>query len=216
MSTTTRTPPTTSRSVRRAGRWCVVAGVAGAVQAVILLAWPPQVPADRYSYPFTGLGFILAQASFFVQHLPLIVALAALMQLPAVRASRTGRIGTAAATLGLVWLTVNELITMVAFDAASDSAVATLVNTLYGPPIILIGVGLVVAGAALLRHAGRAFTATPWMPAVLLVLGLYVFVVLTPAIMGSFTAGRLGIGGWMLLFALLGLGLTRLPDEGQQ
>jgi hypothetical protein len=37
-----------------------------------------------------------------------------------------------------------------------------------------------------------------------------VFVPLTPAIMGPFTAGRLGIGGWMLLFAALGHGLTRL------
>jgi len=46
-------------------------------------------------------------------------------------------------------------------------------------------------------------------------LGVYVFVPLTPAIMGTFTAGRLGIGGWMLLFAVLGFGLTRLPDEQQ-
>lgn len=216
MSTITRTPPTTSRSVQQAGRWCLVAGLVGAGQAIILLAWPPQVSADRYSYPFTGLGFLLAQTSFFLQHLPLIVAVAALLWLPALRASRTARIGTKVAVLGLIWLTVNELVTIAAYDAATDSAVATWVTNLYGPPIILIGAGLVVAGAALLRHGSEAWVGARWIPAVVLALGVYVFVALTPAIMGSFAAGRLGIGGWMLLFALLGLGLSRLPDQHQQ
>jgi hypothetical protein len=51
--------------------------------------------------------------------------------------------------------------------------------------------------------------------AVVLALGIYVFLPLTPAIMGPFVAGRLAIGGWMLLFAVLGLGLTRVrrPEE---
>jgi hypothetical protein len=48
------------------------------------------------------------------------------------------------------------------------------------------------------------------LPLLITVLGVYVFVPLTPAIAGPFAAGRLGIGGWMLLMAALGYGLTRL------
>ena len=216
MSTTTRTPTTTSRSVRQTGVWCLGAGLVGAAQAIIMLAWSPQVSDDRYSYPFTGFGFAVAQASFFLQHLPLIVGVAALLALPATRASRTARIATGAAAVGLMLLAVDELITIAAYDAATDSSLATLVNNLYGPPVILIGAGLIVAGIALLRQGTAGWGGARWVPALVLLLGVYVFVPLTPAIMGSFTSGRLGIGGWMLLFAVLGFGLTRLPDEQQR
>ena len=213
MSTTTHTTTTTSRSVSRAGVWCLGAGLVGAAQAIILLAWPPQVSDDRYSYPFTGFGFLVAQMSFFLQHLPLVVGVAALLWLPAARASRTARIAIGAASLGLMLLAVNELITIVAYDAATGSSLATLANNLYGPPVMLSGAGLLVAGIALLRQGTQGWVGARWIPALVLLLGAYVFVPLTPAIMGPFTAGRLGIGGWMLLFAVLGHGLTRLESS---
>jgi hypothetical protein len=213
MSTTTLTPTATSRSVRRAGLWCLGAGLVGAAQAIILLAWSPQVPDERYSYPFTGVGFVVAQASFFLQHLPLVLGVAALLWLPGARASRIARIATGAAAVGLVLLAVNELITIAAYHAATDSPLARLVNNLYGPPVILIGASLLVAGIALLRQGTAAWGGARWMPALVLLLGVYVFVPLTPAIMGSFTAGRLAIGGWMVLFAVFGYGLTRLEDR---
>jgi len=181
-----------------------------------MLAWSPQVSDHRYSYPFTGFGFVVAQMSFFLQHVPLVVGVAALLWLPATRASRTARIATGSAAVGLMLLAVDELITIAAYDSATDSSLATLVNNLYGPPVILIGAGLLVAGIALLRQGTARWVGARWVPALVLLLGVYVFVPLTPAIMGSFTAGRLGIGGWMLLFAVLGFGLTRLPDEQQR
>lgn len=213
MSTTTLSPTSTPRSVRRAGAWCLAAGIIGAAQAAIILAWSPQVTDDRFSYPFGDVEYGVAQSSFFVQHLPLIVGVAALLWLPAVRASRIARIATWAAAVGLALLAVNELVAISAYDAATDSDHATLVENLYGPPVMLIGIGLVVAGAALLRRGTDAWVGARWLPAVVLMLGIYVFVPLTPAISGSFTAGRLGIGGWMLLFAVLGYGLTRLTDD---
>lgn len=213
MSTITRPPTTTPLSVRRAGVWCLGAGLVGAAQAIIVLAWSPQVPDDRYSYPFTGFGFVVAQTSFFLQHLPLVAGVAALLRLSVTRDSRTARIATRAAVVGLILLAVNELITIAAYDAATDSSLAMLVNNLYGPPVILIGAGLVVAGAVLLRQGSAPFGGARWIPVVVLGLGVYVFVPLTPAIMGSFTAGRLGIGGWMLVFGVLGYGLTRLADQ---
>jgi hypothetical protein len=213
MSTTTRTPTTTSRPVRRAGAWCLGAGLLGAAQALVLLAWSPQVSDNDYSYPFTGFGFAIAQASFFLQHLPLIGGLAALLALPAARTSPTARIASWVAVVGLVLLAAMELIAVVAYHAATDSSLAALVNNLYGPPVILIGAGLLVAGIALLRQGTAGWDGARWLPALVLLLGVYVFVPLTPAMMGSFVAGRLGIGGWMVLFAGLGYGLMRLENR---
>ncbi|MDQ3611042.1 MAG: hypothetical protein M4D85_05445 [Actinomycetota bacterium] len=212
-STLTPTPTSQSRSVRRAGAWCLGAALVGAAQAAIILIWPPQVSEDRFSYPFDGLGHGIAQSSFFLQHLPLIVGVAALLRLLPVRSSRTARTGIGAAVVGLVLLAVNELVTISAYDVALDSDHAALVQNLYGPPIMLIGIGLLVAGIALLRQGTEAWSGARWLPAVILALGVYVFVPMTPAIMGSFTAGRLGIGGWMLLFAVLGYGLTRMDKR---
>ncbi len=213
MSTTMINPTSTQQSVRRAGAWCLGAGLLGAAQGLAMLAWSPQVSENRFSYPFTGLGFGIAQLSFFLQHLPLIVGVAVLLRLPAVRSSRTARVATSAAAVGLALLTVNELVTISAYDTATDSSHATLVENLYGPPVIIIGVGLLVAGIALMRQGTGAWAGARWLPALVLALGIYVFVPLTPAIMGPFTAGRLGIAGWMLLFAALGYGLTRLEHR---
>jgi hypothetical protein len=213
MSTTTLSPTTTSLRLRRTGAWCLAAGLVGAAQTIILLAWSPQVTNDRYSYPFTGFGYVVAQSSFFLQHLPLIAAVSALLWLPTTRASRTARIAIWVAMIGLALLAAMELIAIVAHDSAADSSTATLVNNLYGPPVILTGAGLLVAGIALLRQGTARLVGAPWLPVLVLLMGVYVFVPLTPAIMGSFLAGRLGIGGWMLTFAGLGYGLMRLEHH---
>lgn len=210
---TTEPSPRTYLRVRRAGAWCLGAGLLGAAQGLAILTWPPDVSVDRYSYPFTATGFLLAQISFFVQHLPLVAGVAALLQVPAVRRSRTARLSTWTAVVGLTLLTAMELVTITARDAATDSSHATMVNNLYGPPVVLTGLGMLALGAALLRRSTDEWSGARWLPAVVLALGVYVFVPLTPAIMGSFTAGRLGIIGWMLLFAALGYGMTRL-DRG--
>lgn len=198
------------RGVARAGAWCLGAGLVGAVQAAVLLGWPEQVAEDRYSYPFTAGGHVLAQVSFFLQHLPLVIALAALLTLPGVRASRAARGGVITAVVGMALLTAMELVTTSAADVAVDSSRATLVNNLYGPPTILIGVGLVVAGIAMTRTSAENWRGARRLPLLVLLLGVFVFVPLTPAIMGPFAAGRLAIGAWLLLFAGLGYALRRL------
>jgi hypothetical protein len=196
--------------VRRAGMWCLGAGLVGAAQAAVVIAWSPAVSDDRYSYPFASTGHIVAQATFFLQHLPLLAGLVALLWLAPVRSSRSARIGVWIGAAGMALLAVMELVTMSAADVATDSSRADLVNALYGPPTILIGVGLTVAGLALWRSPEDRWPGAPWVRWLVPALGIYVFVPLTPAIMGPFVAGRLGIGVWMLLFAGLGLGLVRL------
>lgn len=194
----------------RRGRWCLVAGLVGAAQAAAVLAWPRQVGEARYSYPFTASWDVVAQATFFLQHLPLVLAVGTLATLAAVRRERWAHRGLVAATLGFALLALMELGAMSAANTTNNSTLGTTVDSLYGIPVLLIGVGLVVAAVTLLRrHAVDRRLA--W---VLLAAGVFVFVGLGPA-MGtdSFVGGRLAIGAWMLLFALLGWIMQR-PGAG--
>lgn len=200
----------TSRRTRWAGTACLWAGLIGFVQAIAVIAAPASVSDDRYSYPFTKAGYTLAQLSFFVQHLPLIAGLAMLLGLPAVRASRAARTGVGAGVVGMVLLALMELVAISAAGESTVSSRAQLVDGLYGVPTMVIGVGMLIGGIALLR-AGRASSDPPRsVPILVTLIGGWVFVPLLPAIMGPNVAGRLAIGGWMLLFAALG---SRLAAE---
>ena len=53
-----------------------------------------------------------------------------------------------------------------------------------------------------------------WLPAAVLAPGVYVFTLFIPLINQSDFIARLGIGGWMLSFAVLGYALTQLEDHG--
>lgn len=194
---------------RPAGILCFCAGLVGALQAVLIIAWPDATSEARYSYPFTSTGYVIAQISFFLQHLPLVAGLVALLSLPAVGRSRPARIGTIIATIGMLLLAAMELVATSAASVATDSTRAETINALYGPPVLLIGLGLVVAGVALLRSDPKLSTGPAWLRWVPLLLGVWVFLALLPALMGPLVAGRLAIGGWMLLFAALGLGLSQ-------
>jgi hypothetical protein len=48
-----------------------------------------------------------------------------------------------------------------------------------------------------------------------LVLGIYVFVILFPAVFGLFVLGRLASGIWLLLYAALGYALWRGRTVGR-
>jgi hypothetical protein len=197
------------RLVRR-GRWCLAAGLVGAAQGLAVLAWPRQVGEARYSYPFTASWDVVAQATFFLQHLPLVLALGTLAALPAVRRQRWARRGLAAATVGFALLSLMELVAMSAATTTNDSTLGTTIDSLYGIPVLTIGVGLVVAAVVLLRR----HTVDSRLAWVLLATGVFVFVGLVPVIgTDSFVGGRLAIGAWMLMFALLGW-LMQRPGAG--
>ena len=114
---------------------------------------------------------------------------------------------------GLFLLVVMELSTLSLYDAARDSTLATVIAPLFLLPVLLIGVGLTVAGVALLRRGTAGWAGARWPPFAILAPGVYVFVALAPTMNASDTVGRLGIGGWMLLFAVLGYGLTRIDGR---
>ena len=200
-TTTMTARPASPQDLRRRGRWCLAASLVGFAQGATLLAWPHQVVAGRFSFPMTASWFVVAQATFFLQHLPLVVAVGAVAAIPAVRREKLAHRALVAATVGLGLLALLELVAMSAATAANDSTLGTTVDTLYSLPVLIVGVGLVVAGVVLRRRntLGRR------LPSTVLAIGLFVFVGLVPAIAtDSFVAGRLAIMAWMALFALLG------------
>lgn len=168
----------------------------------MLLVVPAMASEQSYSYPFTPTGYAIAQLTFALQHIALVIGVVGLIGL--VGTSRITRNGVAVAAGGLVLLTAMELFAITAANSAVDDPRAALVNSLYGLPTVLIGLALVVGGTGVVR----AGTWTGWQRWITLVLGVYVFVVLLPAIFAPYVAGRIAIGVWMLLFAALGVAMT--------
>ena len=214
--TTADVRPTAADDTARRGRWCLAAGLVGIAQGAAVLAWPHQVEDSLYSFPFTSTWYVIAQATFFLQHLPLAAAVAAVAALPALRGQKAARRALVAAAAGLGLLALVELVAMSAAATANDSALATTVSSLYSVPVLLTGTGLAVAGVLLLRRhvlgggvpgryvLGRQLSWT------VLALGLFVFAGLVPALAtNSFVAGRVAIMAWMVLFVLLGRVLQR-------
>jgi hypothetical protein len=71
------------------------------------------------------------------------------------------------------------------------------------------GVVCMVAGIAVRRRGRWA----GWRGLVVLVTGIFVFVPMTPALMGPFVLARLAITVWMLLFAALGYALWKADER---
>ena len=106
----------------------------------------------------------------------------------------------------MLLLAVVELLAISAAGVLANTTRADVINSLYALPVALLAVGAVLAGIGLRRSAVRAFPT--WLPRLLLIMGVYVVVPMTP-MLGSFVSGRLGIAGLMVLFAMLGVALHR-------
>ncbi len=114
---------------------------------------------------------------------------------------------------GMALLAVTELVAISGARSAYPSARTDLLDGLYGISSILIGVTLIMAGIAVIRMQRWQ----GWASAVPLLLGVYVFVPMIPALMGPHLLARLSIGGWMLGFAALGWALvekSKRPARG--
>ena len=115
-----------------------------------------------------------------------------------------GSVGMGVSVAGMAGLTLTELVAIAAADADYDSGIGGALGGLYGLTCTAMGVGLLMAGVAM----WRAHTWEGWRRGVVLALGVWVFVPMFPALAVTPTDGaRLAIGGWMLLFAALGVAL---------
>ena len=204
--TLTPTATATDERLRTYGLVGAVASLVGAACAVVLIAWEPMVAEDRFSYPFDEAWFTIWQVVFAVQHAAMLPLFAGLLLLERRHPSRALRVGTWIALVGQVLLTLMELLVITAAGDALETGWGAVVSGLYGVPMILLGVGLVAAGIGALR-TGLFDGPARWL---LLGLGVYVFVVLFPAVFGPMVAGRIAIGVWLLGFAVLGLAIRRV------
>lgn len=178
--------------MRTAGLVGLVAGVLGALSAVVMLAWPPQSAPHLLAYPFTPAGFQVAQGWFFVQHLGLLVAAVALARSAALARSRIGRLGAWLAVAGIITLAASELVALPCATADADVANNGPMGTLYGLATALIGLGLTIAGVAV----ARAHVWTGWRRWVPLVVGVAAFVIVMPGVFGGFvSAGSRSVPG---------------------
>jgi len=192
--------------LRTLGLVTVVASLIGAACAVVIIAWPPQVSDQWYSYPFDSTGYTVSQSFFAVHHLGMFAGLYGLALVAGLgRASRAIKAGLIIATLGMVALTACELFAITAANSQVGTPTADAVDNSYGVPMILIGTGLVVAGIGLARR----HVLPGWGRWVTLALGIYVFVPMFPAVFGPMVLGRMAIGVWLLMFAALGVALMR-------
>ena len=129
-------------------------------------------------------------------HLGELAAVVALALCGAAGAGRLAGIGLGAAGLGALMLAVAEVLTE-SSPGASGALFAVAPN--------LVGLGLILAGVAVIR-TGRW---TGWHRWIVLALGIYVFVVLTPVIIASggppAAASVAALTGWEILWVLVGV-----------
>jgi hypothetical protein len=196
-----------TRTIRRAGAICCVAALAGTASGIYLAVKHPDVGTGRFSFPQDAGEFATIQVWFVVQHLGLLLGLLALGWsgvVPATRLGRAGYVGTLASMLGL---TVMEAVAISARSASTDSTTATAVGAGYAIVSFAFGVSLVAMGVAIVR----AGTWQGWPRWLVLVMGVWVFFPMFPALATMTDGARLAISGWMLLFAAMGLALMRDP-----
>lgn len=192
-------------SVRTAGLLCLVGAVIGMVGGLVTGFISPAVASDRFSYPFTPTGYVVAEISFAVNHVLLLVGVLGVAWSGAAGARRLGRAGVRVSVVGLVALTLCELVAIALADSAYPTSRTDLLETGYGISTILIGVGLVMAGIGVVQ-TGRW---SGWSRYVVLACGVAVFVIVIPGVFGPFLVGRLVLTFWMLMFAGLGFALVR-------
>jgi hypothetical protein len=191
--------------VRTAGWLCTAGALIGLAGGLVLIMVSPAVASDRYSYPLTPDGHRLIQVAFALNHVLLLVGVLGLARAGATGSRRLGRTGVAVAVAGWAMLALCEVGALLLAGSAYPSAATDRLDIGYGVSTIAIGLGMILAGAAVLRE--RLWTG--WARYIVLASGVAVFVIVIPGIAASFVAGRLVLVTWMLIWVGVGLALVR-------
>jgi hypothetical protein len=159
------------------------------------------VAPDRWSYPWTPSGLVVASAVYAVLHLMVVAGLVALHRSGLAGLSRAARGGLVAAGAGLVVLAVAELASIPFATASVDEAGG--VGAVFGLANLVTAAGLVVAGVATAR-AGRW---PGWGRWTLLVSGIALVLVLPlPTVSAELLA--LGVAAWGVATTVFGAALA--------
>jgi hypothetical protein len=186
-----------------AGAVCLVAGLVGAVATIYLAVISP-VGAGNFTFPhgapeFTGLQMVIA----FLR-VGLIFGLLGLWWSGAVPMTRSARFGRYSALVMMAVLTATEGLAVSVPRGPLDGTPPAY-GVIYGAYTILLGVALLAEGLGVARVGARQ----GWMRWLPLSIGVWLLVVVLPALALSFDAARWAMSAWLLLFAVLGLALTR-------
>ncbi len=199
------------RTLTRIGALGLVTGLLGVASAALMLLWPAQAPSDVLSHPFTTEGFRTIQTWFFVHHLGLVALLVGLARSGAVPAGRLSKGGAWLAVFGTALLAAMELYAIRFAAWTTVAANEGAMGAGYGISTSLVGLGMLGAGWGVLRAGAWS----GWRRFVPLLLGVTLFLVVTPGMFSGFVIARLAIGSWMALFAALGWALVDETRRGE-
>jgi hypothetical protein len=193
----------TARVVHTAGAACLVAGVSGA-GATLYLATASPVGAESFMYPHgdpeaTGLQMVIA-----LLRVGLLLGLLGLWWSGAVPETRPARYGRYLTLVMMAVLTVVEGLAVTVQRSPLDGTPPAL-GVVYAASTGLLGVGLLAQGLGVARAGARQ----GWTRWLLPVLGVWLLLVVLPALATGFDAARWATAAWLALFALLGWALTR-------
>ncbi|HEY2795627.1 MAG TPA: hypothetical protein VGJ28_24915 [Micromonosporaceae bacterium] len=190
-----------------AGWVCGLGGLLGVAGGLVTAFVAPVVAPDLYRYPFGPGAYTAVQIIFAANHVGLLVGLLGLGWIGAARGP-WWRVGAAFGTFGLLLLTGCEIWALRLTNAVDFGSRSTPLGTAYGVGTIATGIGLVLAGIAVVR-TGRWRGWARWTP---LAIGVLVFAMLLPALFGTFREARLAITAWMVVWTVLGVALLLDPD----
>jgi len=188
--------------IRLAGAVCLAAGLFGAAANVYLAVVSP-VGSGGFSFPHGAAGFTGLQMVIAAVRVGLVFGLLGLWwsgALPTTGSARSARYG---AIVMMAVLTVVEGLAVTVPRGPLDGT-PPVYGVVYGAYTVLLGVALLVQGLGVAR--GGAWQGPKrWLP---LCLGVWLLVVVLPALASSFDAARWATAGWLVLFALIGLVLA--------
>jgi hypothetical protein len=202
----TATAPVTATGRRLAGWICAAGGLIGVASGLVTAFVTPAVDMDLYRYPYSPGAYTATQIIFVTNHLMLLVGLLGLGRIRAAHGA-LWTIGAALGSFGLLLLTGCEIWALRLTNAFVDGPQSGPLDTAYGFATVATGIGLTLAGIAVVR-TGRWRGWARWTP---LVLGILVFVMVIPGVFGTFLEGRLTITAWMLGWTALGVALILDP-----
>lgn len=203
-----------SSFIKTAGLLCLVGAVIGAIGGLVTGFIPPAVSSDWYSYPYTPSGFLVAEFAFTLNHVLLFVGVLGLARSGAAGSGLLGRAGVWLSLVGLAAFTLCEVRAMTLATSLYPGPGTGFLDTSYGVASILTGVGLMLAGIAVVRTKEWS----GWRRFIVLICGAALFVIVIPGLFGPFLIARLVLTVWMLMFAALGWALythaihARVPE----
>jgi hypothetical protein len=121
--------------------------------AIITNAYRSESPAPKDSLNFPWYGHLAGQISTWWSFAGLFLAVGfgALARSRALRSNTTGRVGAWVAVLGAATVVVANFLSAANADAMTHGGIGDVIGAMFGGATVLLGLGLTLAGVAVLR-----------------------------------------------------------------